>query len=154
MPVFQTAPRPLIYAPTMHKELAPFTAPPGVLFMRPGLPGPQTDTDTFLPASYPFSPAEAKAVLADLLAMGEALEVADDPGLWTGAGERPAQPLRASLSGGEKAALVRFAEGRGYAGTQGAPGNNAPPPLTAAQKIQRCLRHPLHVVEIGQKFIP
>ncbi len=135
MPVFQTTPRPLIYAPTMHKELAPFTAPPGVLFLRPGLPGQQTDADFFLPAAYPFSPAEAKVVLVDLLALGEAFEVADDPALWTGAAERPARVLRSSLSGGEKAALGRFATEGGYAGTQGASENNTDSPFSAAQKI-------------------
>ena len=61
----------LLYVPTLHKELLSFT-PPGVRFMYPGLPGAlERDEDWFYPASYPFSPDEARAALRDMLAFGE-----------------------------------------------------------------------------------
>ncbi len=136
----RTASRLLIYAPTLHRQLAPPAVPPGVLFMHPGLPldgtpPPGTAGDGwFHPAGYPFPPAEAASALADLLAAGEALGIADDPGLWAGAAAAKSGGLPRSLSAGEKDRLKRFA---GIAPAAASAGAN--PPAGAPAAAQRVL---------------
>ncbi len=97
----------LLYTPTLHRELAPAHVPSGVLFMHPGLPG-SMRADQWRPASYPMSASEAKSVLAELLALGQSVALADNPGLWAAA----PQPSGRALPPEEEAALLRFTVAR------------------------------------------
>lgn len=97
-----------IYVPALRRERVPRALPDTVLFMDPGLPQTASAPGFFSPRTYPFSREQAAGVLAELLAVGESLDLTT-----------PAASLAARVSGTdsaatvqrEQAALARFAAG-------------------------------------------
>ena len=63
-----------IYAPTLHRELAPQGIPESVSFLFPGLSGTPRPVHSYTPENFPLDPARAVAVLRELLLLGESLE--------------------------------------------------------------------------------
>ena len=93
-----------IYAPTLHRELAPEIIPPSVLFFSPGLTS-AVSQQTFVPSNLPLAPAEAGSVLAELLRLGETLDVsAKHSAVFSTSTLRPAE-----FTPEEKKALRTFA---------------------------------------------
>lgn len=74
---------PHIYAPTLHRELLQRHMPEGVLFLDPGLPQTAERSGLFHPKTYPLTSSQAASVLAELLTIGEALDVATRTGSQT-----------------------------------------------------------------------
>ncbi|CAK7031774.1 MAG: hypothetical protein DELT_02820 [Desulfovibrio sp.] len=121
---------PQIYVPTLRKELVARPLPAGVLFLDPGLPhapqiSPAEETGpAFTPANYPFSREEAERVLAELLSLGETLDLANPKNASV---TRESLPQTA-FANDEARDIARFA-GRGDE-------SSAPPsPLIAAHKV-------------------
>jgi hypothetical protein len=105
--------------------------PESVLFLDPGLPQTAARPGFFCAPSYPFSREEAASVLAELLHIGESLDLAEHTGRQA-ARVTDAAAFSGALSAGEEAALRRFAaESAAEAPGKGAGAQN---PLIAVQK--------------------
>ena len=105
---------PKIYVPTLHSGLLRRAMPESVLFLEPGLPQTASLPGCFSPASYPFSREEARKVLAELLAIGESLDLAKPTG--GQAARFTGTDASAALSEAERASLARFASSGDLAG--------------------------------------
>lgn len=118
---------PQIYVPTLHKELLQRPVPETVLFVDPGLPHTDGLPGLYAPPVFPFSRVEAASILAELLSLGENLD------LTTPANARAAQGRTGdgSMSEKEKTDLDRFA-GRAEKRTNGTGKDGA---LVASQKV-------------------
>lgn len=116
---------PIIYVPSLHRELATGIVPDSVLFMDPGLPQTADVSGLYRPTELPLSREKAARVLAELLALGEAIDAT------TAARTNPAAP---PMPESEKADLARFAAQTPAKEVVSA----APPagaPAVAAQKV-------------------
>lgn len=96
---------PQIYVPTLRRELLQRPVPETVLFVDPGLPCTDGLPGLYVPPAYPFSRAEAASVLAELLSIGENLDLTTPTGVQTARDRAAADPM----SEAEKAELDRFA---------------------------------------------
>lgn len=96
---------PQIYIPTLHRELVRRPVPETVRFLDPGLPQSASLPGLFLPEGYAFSREQSARILDELLAIGEALDVATPTGK-----DAARARLRddSNLSASEKAAINRF----------------------------------------------
>lgn len=117
---------PQIYIPALRKEFAGLPLPDGVLLLDPGLPHTGGADLFFTPAAYPLSPDAAARALAELLSLGETLDLANPKN----AGLARAALPEYGLSPEESGDLAAFA-----AKTGPLPSPDAPPSLLAAQKI-------------------
>lgn len=121
-----------IYVPALRRELASRALPDTVRFMDPGLPQTASAPGFFHPQGYPFSREEAAGVLAELLTVGETLDLskpsASQAARVPGAGGAAAGGA-ITISPDERTALARF--------TAGEPQRSAAAvdPKIAAQKV-------------------
>ena len=99
---------PLIYIPTLHRELAGGSLPGHVLFLDPGLPQTEQTPGCYRPHAFPFSRKKASQVLHELLAIGETLDVASPSG---SAAARQHQST-IGMPSSEEADIVRFSLGK------------------------------------------
>ena len=112
-----------IYIPTLRRELVPCILPETVRFFDPGLPQTVAASDFFHPQTYPLSPKLALRTLEELLAVGEALDLA------TAAGSQAVRGIPQSAQDIEKSDIARFA-----AAIAPEPATR-PDPKIAAQKV-------------------
>ncbi|SBW11133.1 conserved hypothetical protein [uncultured delta proteobacterium] len=117
-----------IYVPALRRELAPRVLPDTVRFMDPGLPQTASAPGFFHPPAYPFSRAEAAGVLAELLTVGETLDLSK-PSASQAARVPGTGGATAGFSGDERTALARFSTGEPERPTA------AGDPKIAAQKV-------------------
>lgn len=119
---------PQIYVPTLNRTLIRKDLPEEVLFLDPGLPQTASLPGLFRPATYPFTPAIAAQALADLLSLGESLDLASAAG--KGAA-RAASASSLSIDKTEANAIAQFAATGAHAPSV----QQAENPLIAAQKV-------------------
>jgi len=94
-----------IYIPALCRELVPCTLPKTVRFFDPGLPQTVAASGFFHPQTYPLSPEQAVRTLEELLAVGEALDLA------TAVGSQAAQGILLPVQDNEKTDIAHFAAG-------------------------------------------
>ena len=115
-----------VYVPALRRELVPCALPETVLFCDPGLPQTAAVHGFFHPRTFPFSREQAARVLGELLAVGEALDVASVSGKLAA---RASMQHGQALSVQEKTDIARFAAPASH---NAAPEND---PRIAAQKV-------------------
>lgn len=123
---------PQIYIPTLHRGLVRRPVPGTVRFLDPGLPRSASAPGLFLPEGYVFSREQSALVLNELLAIGEALDVASPAGK-----DAARARLRddAARDAPEKAAIERFAARGSAAAPPAARAENGASAAVAAQKV-------------------
>lgn len=117
-----------IYIPALHKALAGPSLPGTVLFLDPGLPQTERIPGCYRPDTLPFSREKAAQILAELLAIGEALDVAGP----SGSQAARQKPHKAAVSPREEADLIRFSAAHEAAGSAAV---STAPAAVAAQKV-------------------
>lgn len=123
---------PQISIPALHKALAGRSLPGSVQILDPGLPQTEGTPGCYRPVTLPFSREKAARILAELLAIGEALDVAGPSGSQVARRTPYTAPHKASVSPHEEADLIRFAA----AGEKtGAADLDIHPATVAAQKV-------------------
>lgn len=95
---------PPIYIPTLHKELAAPGVVADALFMDPGLPQTEHAPGLYRPDTLPFSREKASRILAELLAIGETLDVSSP----SGSRAARAGATLPAISPEEERELIRF----------------------------------------------
>lgn len=121
-----------IYVPALRRERIPFRLPEQVFTLDPGLPQTAEAPGVFSPQTYPFSRNQAALVLEELLSIGEAMGMAENPGSHAdGHAAWAAHHPGGTLLDDEKADLSRFSAQKTRQTVM--PENN--PGIVAAQKI-------------------
>ena len=119
---------PQIYVPTLHRELLRYPVPGSVMFLDPGLPQTKGLSGYYRSDALPLPPDRAAPVLAELLDIGESLD------LTTATGVQAARTHfdEGTMNETEKAALARFSSGTAHSGAEQDAYGKA---LVAAQKV-------------------
>lgn len=101
----------IIYVPTLHSSLAPKGLPEGLFFACPGPSGSDATCAAGLPGAHvpPYKPAEARAILREMLALGAEFGKNGDLKLVAGQGWLEREDARKKESRNEEAALENFA---------------------------------------------